>query len=136
MSRFLRCSCLIYYEALLAEDREAKVLVDMPDKKFYSITEVSKVVGAEPHVLRYWETEFSKLRPRKNRAGRRDYEKKDIELILRIKELLYEELYTIAGAKKKLYGKPEQSSGRETLNFILSDIRKELLSILELLKDN
>ena len=106
----------------------------MVDKKFYSITEVSKITGVEPHVLRYWETEFPKLHPRKNRAGRRDYEKKDIELILRIKELLYEELYTVAGAKKKLQGQPEKTSGRESLNFALSGIRKELQSILELLR--
>ena len=106
----------------------------MVEKKFYSITEVSKITGVEPHVLRYWETEFPKLRPGKNRAGRRDYEKKDIELILRIKELLYEELYTIAGAKKKLQRQPEKVSGRETLNFAISEIKKELISILNLLE--
>ena len=107
----------------------------MADKKFYSITEVSKVTGVEPHVLRYWETEFPNLRPIKNRAGKRDYEKKDIELILKIKELLYEDLYTVAGAKKKLQEQPGKVSGRETLKFALSEIKKELISILKLLKD-
>ncbi len=104
------------------------------EKKFYSITEVSKIAGVEPHVLRYWENEFPDLRPRKNRAGKRDYEKKDIELIVKIKELLYEELYTIAGAKKKLEGQSPKVSGRETLNFALSEIREELISILKLLE--
>ena len=103
-------------------------------KKFYSITEVSKITGVEPHVLRYWETEFSNLRPHKNRAGKRDYEKKDIEVILRIKELLYEELYTIAGAKKKLEGEPKKVAGRETLKFALSEVKEELISILKLLE--
>ena len=106
----------------------------MVEKKFHSITEVSKITAIEPHVLRYWETEFPGLRPRKNRAGRRDYEKADIELILKIKELLYGELYTIAGAKKKLRNKDEKFSGGEMAAFTLSEIRKELVSILELLE--
>ena len=108
----------------------------MVEKKFHSITEVSKTTGIEPHVLRYWETEFPSLRPSKNRAGKRDYEKKDIELIFKIKELLYEELYTIAGAKKRLQGKQEKASGRETLKFTLSGIKRELVSILELLESD
>lgn len=106
----------------------------MVEKEFYSITEVSKVTGVEPHVLRYWETEFPALRPGKNKAGKRDYEKKDIELVLRIKKLLYEELYTIAGAKKKLQGKAEKVSGKKTLNLALSEIKKELISILKLIE--
>jgi DNA-binding transcriptional MerR regulator len=105
-------------------------------KKFYSITEVSKITVVEPHVLRYWETEFTNLRPVKNRAGKRDYEKKDIELILKIKGLLHGELYTIAGAKKKLQEQPGKVSGRETLNFALSEIKKELVSILKLLEND
>ncbi len=106
----------------------------MVEKKFYSIAEVSKITAVEPHVLRYWETEFSGLRPRKNSAGRRNYEKGDIELILKIKELLYGELYTIAGAKKKLRNKDEKFSGGEMVTFTLSEIRKELVSILKLLE--
>ncbi len=106
------------------------------EKKFYSITEVSKITGVEPHVLRYWENEFANLRPGKNRAGKRDYEKKDIELIFKIRELLYEEQYTIAGAKKKLEGQLEKVSGKDTLNFALSEIKKELISILKLLEND
>lgn len=71
-------------------------------KTYYSIREVCAQTGLEPHVLRYWETEFPQLRPKKNRAGNRAYRDKDIEMILFIKSLLYEEEYTISGAKKKL----------------------------------
>lgn len=71
-------------------------------KTYYSIREVCDRTGLEPHVLRYWESEFSLLRPKKNRAGNRAYREKDIEIVLNIKRLLYNEQYTIPGAKKKL----------------------------------
>jgi DNA-binding transcriptional MerR regulator len=71
-------------------------------KTYYSISEVCGKTGLEPHVLRYWENEFAQLRPKKNRAGNRAYRDKDIEIIGYIKYLLYEEQYTIPGAKKKL----------------------------------
>ena len=71
-------------------------------KTYYSIREVCERTSLEPHVLRYWESEFSLLRPKKNRAGNRAYREKDIEIVLNIKRLLYEEQYTIPGAKKKL----------------------------------
>lgn len=74
----------------------------IPEKIFFKIGEVCDLVGVQPHVLRYWETEFPMLSPQKNRAGQRTYRRRDVEISLRIKELLYEELYTIAGAKKKL----------------------------------
>ncbi len=70
-------------------------------KTYYSISEVCEKTGLEPHVLRYWETEFPQLRPKKNRAGNRAYRDKDIDVVRYIKYLLYEELYTIPGAKKK-----------------------------------
>ncbi|MEW6569862.1 MAG: MerR family transcriptional regulator [Nitrospirota bacterium] len=73
-----------------------------PDKLFYKIGEVSRIVGVEPYVLRYWETEFSFLKPRKNKSGQRVYIKKDIELLLKIKRLLYQERYTIEGVRKRL----------------------------------
>jgi DNA-binding transcriptional MerR regulator len=71
-------------------------------KTYYSISEVCGLTGLEPHVLRYWETEFSQLRPKKNRAGNRAYRDKDIEVVKYIKQLLYEEQFTIPGAKKRL----------------------------------
>jgi len=73
-----------------------------PDKLFYKIGEVSKIVGVEPYVLRYWETEFNFLKPRKNKSGQRVYIKKDVELLLAIKRLLYQERYTIEGVRKRL----------------------------------
>jgi len=71
-------------------------------KTYYSISEVCTKTGLEPHVLRYWESEFSQLRPKKNRAGNRAYREKDIDIVRYIKYLLYQEQYTIPGAKKKL----------------------------------
>jgi DNA-binding transcriptional MerR regulator len=71
-------------------------------KTYYSISEVCSQTELEPHVLRYWETEFSQLRPKKNRAGNRTYREKDIELIQYIKNLLYDQQFTIPGAKKKM----------------------------------
>lgn len=72
-----------------------------PDKLFYKIGEVSKIVDVEPYVLRYWETEFPFLKPRKSKSGQRIYIKKDIETLLKIKRLLYQERYTIEGVRKK-----------------------------------
>lgn len=74
----------------------------IPDKLFFKIGEVCELVGVQAHVLRYWETEFTMLQPQKNRAGQRTYRRKDVEIALRIKELLYDEGFTIAGAKRKL----------------------------------
>jgi DNA-binding transcriptional MerR regulator len=71
-------------------------------KEYYSISEVCDLVDLRPHVLRYWETQFSLLNPSKNRSGNRVYQRKEIKLILLVKHLLYEEKYTVEGAKKKL----------------------------------
>ena len=76
--------------------------VTIPEKLFFKIGEVCELAGVQAHVLRYWESEFPMLAPQKNRAGQRVYRKRDVEMALRIKELLYEEQYTIAGAKKRL----------------------------------
>lgn len=74
----------------------------VPKKLYYKIREVCEIVGVEAHVLRFWETEFSSLAPPKSKSGQRTYRPKDIDLILRIRKLLYEEGYTIAGARKQL----------------------------------
>ena len=76
--------------------------VAIPEKLFFKIGEVCELAGVQAHVLRYWESEFPMLAPQKNRAGQRVYRKRDVEIALRIKELLYEDQYTIAGAKKRL----------------------------------
>jgi DNA-binding transcriptional MerR regulator len=75
---------------------------DPEDRHFYKIGEVCDMTDTQPYVLRFWESEFPQLAPRKNRAGQRVYQKQDVEMVLRIKKLLYEEEYTIAGARKKL----------------------------------
>jgi DNA-binding transcriptional MerR regulator len=76
--------------------------VAIPEKLFFKIGEVCELAAVQAHVLRYWESEFPMLAPQKNRAGQRVYRKRDVEMVLRIKELLYEDQYTIAGAKKRL----------------------------------
>jgi DNA-binding transcriptional MerR regulator len=82
--------------------RNMKASNAYPDKLFYKIGEVSKIAGVEPYVLRYWESEFQFLKPRKSKSGQRIYVKKDLDLIFQIKNLLYKERYTIEGVRKKL----------------------------------
>lgn len=79
-----------------------RAAVPIPEKLFFKIGEVCDITGVQAHVLRYWESEFPMLAPQKNRAGQRTYRKRDVEMALRIKELLYEDQYTIAGARKRL----------------------------------
>ena len=110
---------------------------DRGGKSFFSISEVSNITGLRQHVLRYWETQFSVLKPKKNRAGNRLYRKKDIQTILGIKKLLYKQGYTINGAKKKLHedrkkGQLELSMDELDKSFMLKTIRKELEAILKL----
>lgn len=76
--------------------------VAIPEKLFFKIGEVCELTGVQAHVLRYWESEFPMLSPQKNRAGQRTYRRRDVEIALRIRELLYDDMYTIAGARKKL----------------------------------
>jgi DNA-binding transcriptional MerR regulator len=82
----------------------------IPEKIYFKIGEVCELVGVQPHVLRYWETEFPMLSPQKNRSGQRSYRRRDVEMALRIKELLYDEMFTIAGAKKKLQTEVREGS--------------------------
>src|SRR6476619_1179470 len=84
----------------------------IPDKIYFKIGEVSRLAGVKPYVLRYWETEFKAIQPVKSTSGQRLYRKRDVELILRIKQLLYKQRFTIEGARKKireLTGEPEQA---------------------------
>src|SRR6185436_193231 len=76
--------------------------VVIPEKIYFKIGEVCDLVGVQAHVLRYWETEFPMLSPQKNNSGQRSYRRRDVEMALRIKQLLYKEMFTIAGARKKL----------------------------------
>jgi DNA-binding transcriptional MerR regulator len=108
----------------------------IPNKFFFRIGEVGKLTGVEPHVLRYWETEFKSLRPKKNKAGQRVYKKKDVLLILSIKELLYKQKYTIAGAKKRIESDQdlsEISSSHPDIKTTLQEVKEELKEALELM---
>ena len=81
---------------------ERKKTVSIPEKLYYKIGEVSQITGVEPYVLRYWESEFKIVAPGRTNSKQRLYRRKDLELILEIKKLLYEEKFTISGAKKRL----------------------------------
>jgi DNA-binding transcriptional MerR regulator len=120
------------------ENTGADVMVN-GRKTYYSISEVCSQTGLEPHVLRYWESEFSQLRPKKNRAGNRAYRDKDIDVIKAIKILLYEQRYTIPGAKKKLAsgGPREQTAPDPTASGkgCCKEVKKELEAILEVLTE-
>ena len=123
------------------------------EKKLYKIGEVCKVADVQPYVLRYWETEFPSLAPNKSGGGQRLYTKHEIDIILRIKQLLYSEGFTIAGAKKKLEtesggGSADVSApvavskattaGAKTArgtNKAIAEAKKELRALLEMLKD-
>jgi DNA-binding transcriptional MerR regulator len=82
----------------------------IPDKLFFRIGEVCELIRVQPHVLRYWETEFPMLAPQKNPSGQRIYRRKDVEMVMRIRELLYDEKFTIAGAKKRLMEETRSAS--------------------------
>lgn len=101
-----------------------------PSKLFYRIGEVSRITGLEQYVLRYWETEFPQIKPDKGKSKQRLYSKKDLDNILLVKQLLYKEGYTIAGARKKLHGKDELDN---TLS-VIESAKQELRDILEMLK--
>lgn len=102
-------------------------------KLYYSIGEVSKITQVEPHVLRYWETLFDELTPRKNRAGNRTYSKEDIETTLRLKELIQIRKYSTAGAKRELERTDEEESPRNT--GLPAHIRRDLQELRILLKE-
>jgi DNA-binding transcriptional MerR regulator len=102
-------------------DREMGEAPQIPEKPFYKIGEVCEYTDTQPYVIRFWESEFPQLAPAKGRSGQRVYRREDIDLILRIKKLLYEEEYTIAGARRRLDEDPEE----EGVSSGLSEIRGE-----------
>ena len=124
---------------------------EIPDKLYFRIGEVSRLAGIKPYVLRFWETEFSTLGPKKSGKGHRLYRRKDVELVLEIKRLLYEKRFTIEGARKLLESRPRDTSvktssatlkksGRSQGDLfrdpapMLAEIRRELAEILQLLR--
>ena len=122
--------------------------LNIPDKLYFPIREAARIAGVEPHVLRFWEKEFPTLRPRKGESGQRRYRKKDIEMALEIKRLLYQQCFTIAGARnelKKSKRSTEPAEHTEAKNqrglpfpesprSALGQIRRELSEILSILE--
>ena len=115
---------------------------EIPDKLYFKIGEVSDLLGVEPYVLRYWETEFTVLAPKKSGTGHRLYRRKDVALLLRIKHLLYEKRFTIEGARQSLLADsraPKQRKSKQSQQELfavdpLPEIRRELADILQILK--
>jgi len=112
--------------------------VKTKDKLYYSISEVSQITGIKQYVLRFWEKEFGLLRPKKTKAGNRSYQPKDIDLINQIKHLLYEEGYTIEGAKSKLKNIRRDDLGlvvaeKMRLQNLLVEIKKEITELLKIM---
>ena len=107
--------------------------MDIPDnKRFFRIGEVSRILGVKPYVLRYWESEFPSLRPRRADSRQRTYKKEDIETLGEIKRLLYDEKLTIKGAKKRL--KSAKKAGATSHAMLLRDIKEELNQLLKILQ--
>lgn len=119
--------------------------VQIPDKLFYKINEVATITQVKPYVLRYWETEFPLLSPEKDENDQRRYRRSDIELVLQIKNLLYEQKYTIAGARKQLKAMREGGGQRSAqpekpsvlqmrrINSSLGDLRRDIAEVYKLL---
>ncbi len=116
---------------------------EIPDKLYFRIGEVAKLAGIKPYVLRFWESEFHGLGPKKSGTGHRLYRRKDVELVLEIKRLLYEKRFTIEGARKVLEAKPKKEPPRQPppqgqgelfppSSVLCRELRRELTEILAL----
>ena len=105
---------------------------ELPDKLYFKVGEVSAIVGVPAYVLRFWESEFKKIKPKRTPTGQRLYRKRDVELILKIKHLLYEKKFTIQGAKQHLKTTPAEKKVKPSVN-TLEEIRLELKKIRDLL---
>ena len=125
---------------------EKVVLPPIPAKRYFTIGEVSELCGVKPHVLRYWEQEFTQLRPVKRRGNRRYYQHHEVLLIRRIRELLYEQGFTINGARNRLdsHGRPNGSADIEdtqeggaapqtNVTVDVDQLRKDILQVIDLL---
>jgi DNA-binding transcriptional MerR regulator len=117
----------------------------LPEQKYFSIKQVSELTSVEPHVIRYWETRFGSLRPDRRDSGQRKFTHKEIDAIMRIKQLLYNQRYTIDGARKLLQQESRRGTAQLKLNLgeahsptqtldALRNIRKELEEVLQLLR--
>lgn len=119
------------------------MIAGIPDKLYFKIGEVAKIVSLRPSVLRYWETEFDVLKPGKSRTGQRLYTKKELELIFEIKKLLYSDKLTIEGARKKFTDKgkkgtqelPEVELASDSVRNVLNEVREDLMLLRDSLQD-
>jgi len=114
----------------MSENGETELGIEIPDKMFFKIREVAQIVGVKQHVLRYWETEFTSLSPKKNRNGQRLYTRKDVQCALEIRRLLHVERFSIAGARQRLKKKRDQSTRKKSLQSARDDLA-EALGILD-----
>ena len=123
---------------------EALTSPEIPDKLYFRIGEVAKLAGIKPYVLRFWESEFARLGPKKSGTGHRLYRRKDVEMVLEIKRLLYDKRFTIAGARQFLESSRKRENGRPVVAtrqgelfspspLLVQDVRKGLIEILALL---
>ena len=124
----------------MSEALPSSELPPIPPKRYFTIGEVSELCGVKPHVLRYWEQEFSQLKPVKRRGNRRYYQHHEVMLIRRIRELLYEQGFTISGARNRLLTEVDEHHHAEpdveaAESVDLASIKKELAEILAILKD-
>ena len=122
--------------------------LEIPNKLYFRIGEVAKLAGIKPYVLRFWETEFPALGPKKSGTGHRLYRRKDVELVLEIKRLLYEKRYTIEGARKTLAVKPKKEAAKVARNSheqgqlfggspaLFKELRRELTEIVAFLSES
>ncbi|MCP5276900.1 MAG: MerR family transcriptional regulator [Thiobacillus sp.] len=131
----------------MAELLPSSELPPIPPKRYFTIGEVSELCGVKPHVLRYWEQEFTQLKPVKRRGNRRYYQHHEVMLIRRIRELLYEQGFTISGARNRLLSEghahvavdedaeePPTQASTQTTDLPLSAIKAEMAEIIALLK--
>jgi DNA-binding transcriptional MerR regulator len=110
--------------------------VSIPDKSYFRIGEVSHLLGVQPYVIRYWESEFKTVRPIRTRSDQRLYRYKDVQELLMIRQLLYDENFTINGARKRLVKlrSEEAVAGRDGVSELLNEIEKGLRDIRELVR--
>lgn len=107
----------------------------IPDKNYFRIGEVAKILGVEPYVVRYWESEFTSVKPVRTKSDQRLYRRQDVEELLNVRALLYEDKFTIAGAKKRLAGRKKDKAPRKgEAPEILIEIKRELEEIRKILK--
>jgi len=122
-------------------DKKSPVNTHIPNKLYFKIGEVSEITGIQPYVLRYWESEFKTIKPSRTKSKQRIYRKNDVEIILEIKRMLYEEKLTIAGARKKLQELKSKRKNQLQFDFdgkkdhrnILKEIKRELKAIRKML---